>query len=126
MKNTFRTSNNVFRNQVQNYIIENLDQHSGYGIQPALVDTVEAFNNWYNSYWQKQEPSKHQAFQEFLKCLPSQLSVEFSSYDISKRLELWFTNCDQQYIEKPNYQDHFFHFIADNFFRLCKKYNVQA
>lgn len=124
MKNTFRTSNNVFRTQVQNYIMDSLSQDSTLILDEQLQNTVEAFNNWYGPYEQRRTQNRQKAFTEWLMCLPSELSIAYSYYEISNLLEQWFTNCNQPYEQRNNEPEFFLNIVYMNFQRLCKKHNV--
>lgn len=124
MKNTFRTSNNVFRTQVQNYIINQLTPHCSIDIPESLEEVVESFKAYDSPYNQKRIPNKQARFIDFLQGLPSTIAIDFENAAIEEILEEWFTACEQPYKPKPNYTDHFYYFVADNFQRLCKKYHV--
>jgi hypothetical protein len=122
-----KTTNKVFKDQIQAHIIEGLseDQHTELPLQ--LQDAVKGFNNWYGKYEQKRKPNRQKAFQEWLNCLPSELSTEFTNYGINQTLKGWWETADQEYKEQDSDKEANLYtaLVYREFNTLCKKNGIQ-
>ena len=124
MKNTFRTSNNVFRNEVKAYIIQALSTDETSYLPNQLQDTVNAFNDYDSPYNQRKIPNKQARFIDWLQGLPSEIYITPYNHEQELLMEEWFTNCEQPYKSQKDPSQHFYYFIADNFQRLCKTHDI--
>ncbi len=122
-----KTTNKAFKEMVQDHILECLSDDYTSNVYEQLENTVEEFKNWYSPYEQHRTPNKFEAFTEFLMGLPSVLSVEYEYYTIGKTLEKWFTDCGENYIEKPSEKESslYYHLIVREFETLCNRYGVK-
>jgi hypothetical protein len=104
-----RTTNKLFKDQVQNHIKNGLlDEQglkSGYGIETnednllknQLSIVSKEFNSWYGRHEQKMHPNRQEAFTNWLDGLPSCMSTEFEYHNVHKTMKNWFENTGMDY-----------------------------
>jgi hypothetical protein len=124
-----RTTNLVFKVLVQEHIIECMQTPEGEIPTQYLKDVVEAFKSWYSPYEQKRTPNHQDAFIDWLQGLPSELSVEYSSFMICETLKYWFTHptVDMNFIERhaDKEAETYYNLVYREFRTLCTKYKVE-
>lgn len=119
-----RTTKKEFTSQVQRHIIERLSTDETEIIREQLRNVVEDFYCWYSPFNKKQYPNSHNAFIEFLKCLPSSINIDFSDHDVHNTLKTWIENCGETYVTPKSQHefDLYLHLITREFTKLTKRY----
>lgn len=122
-----KTTNKLFKTQVQKHIIEGLSEDQHTELDQQLQDAVKGFNNWYGPHEQKRTPNRQKAFQEWLMCLPSELNTEFTNYEINQTLKGWFENVGEGYKERDSDKasDLYTALVYREFNTLCKQNGVK-
>lgn len=124
-----RTTNKAFKALVQEHIIECMQTPQGEVPTQQLKEVVDAFKDWYTPYEQEMTPNHQDAFISFLQGLPSELSVEFSSFMICETLKYWFTHptVNVEFVERHADKEAqtYYHLIYREFRILCTKYDVE-
>jgi hypothetical protein len=122
-----RTTTKAFKDQVQKHILSGLSTDETEDVKQQLQNTVDGFKNWYTLYEQKITPNRYDAFKEWLLGLPSQMSIEYTYYNIFQTLKTWFENCGAVYEEKDSDVEAplYYHLVVREFMTLCKKNGVE-
>lgn len=74
---------------IRDHIKECLTEDYTEVLSEQLDNTCKAFMNWYSPYERRRTPNLQKAFQEWLMCLPSDLSVEYYTYKQAAKLAEW-------------------------------------
>ena len=118
-----RSNSKEVKEKIQSHILECIDVEAPCNNdRDELEAVVKGFKKWWGDH--KELRNHHQAFSEYLKCLPSQLTVEFEHYRIDERLQEWLGYDDKQYGLDEQYSRYLW-LIYREFSALCRKHNVQ-
>lgn len=74
---------------IREHIKECLTEDYTEVLSEQLDNTCKAFMDWYSPYERRRTPNLQQAFQEWLMCLPSDLSVEYYYDKQAAKLAEW-------------------------------------
>lgn len=109
------TNRNSFRDQVRKYVLDNIEERS-------VIDLVEQFKSE-AGYSQniRLKGTIQNAFIEWLKGLPTNVSFDFVNFEIENLLKEWFTNADMVYKENANFTDNYYYFLYREIAYLFEK-----
>lgn len=109
------TNRNSFRDQVRKYVLDNIEERS-------VIDLVEQFKSE-AGYSQniRLKGTLQNAFIEWLKGLPTNVSFDFTNFEIENLLKEWFTNADMVYKENGNFTDNYYYFLYREIAYLFEK-----
>lgn len=108
------TNSNVFRNQVQRHVLNSIEEPA------TLQDVLEDFNNWYSRHEQRQHPNRQEAFQNWLMCLPTSMSVYYQDALMEDAVQRWFETAEIPFNKKKNfdYPQYYLYLVSKEFFHL--------
>jgi hypothetical protein len=126
------TNKLIFKEQVQELIINGLCEDYYTELPFQLAQVVEEFTSYANRYELKMYGSYQACFKNFIQGMPSCLYITCYNDEILETYKSWFTNIDVDYkepvkdrdIEKT--YDLFYYFIFREFKTLCKKNGVEV
>lgn len=121
-----KTTKTQFRNFVRHHILYEVVGTGDYHTSD-MTRVVNDFHRWYGKQERKMYPSKRHAFKVWLMCLPTDVNILFSDYDIHLKLKHWFIDCDENYKETSSDKelDLYLHLFTREFLELCKMYGIE-
>lgn len=123
-----RTTNKVFKAQIQEHVLERLCTDYTEDPKQQLEGVINEFKSWYSPYEKKRTPNRYEAMKEFLLGLPSCLDVEYTYYNISQTLKNWYENVGETYKQNDSDKEAiwYYHLVIRELFNLCNKYKVET
>lgn len=131
-----KSNSKLFKNKVQNYILDCIDveEIDNPTIQEKLQYIADCFEiEKFNPYKEQYKKlwnvgvNKQALFIDWLQGLPSSINLDFSTYDIKQLLINWYEESEEQ-AEKYNNVEidkQFYTLIYNNFVDLCKQNNIK-
>lgn len=121
-----RTTTKAFKEEVRGHIADILDVWDIYDEDDArepLKDVAKGFHHFYGLHEQRVNRNKQEGFIEWLKGLPSEINIEFTSYGIQQVLQQWFGD---NYVEhNEDKEAHvYFHLVYRELTKLFEMYGI--
>ena len=89
-----RTTTKEFKNKVQVHIVEHMEEKDN--LKDELQNVIDGFKNYYQGYEKKRTPNIQEAFIDWLNGLPSELTIEFTNYDILRTMREWHEQTEEE------------------------------
>jgi hypothetical protein len=121
-----RTNSKVFKEQVQEHILDNLseDYHDSDHVADRLADVWNEFKSWKHG---QRIANEQEAFGQFIDGLPSVINTEYTHHGIHNTMKEWFENCGAAYkYDEPHESEYnlYKNLVYMNLQDLSKKYGV--
>lgn len=121
MKTRIRSTNKEVKAKIQAHIIGCLDPDNGETLQDKLQAVVTCFKSWSKG---TRYPSQYMAFESYLQCLPSTLSVEFTYHEQEKCLVMWLGSPEKDY-GLDDISNRYYSLVYREFKKLCEQHGIQ-
>jgi hypothetical protein len=117
-----RTTNKLFKNQVQKHIKEAITEDH------TLDSLVDKFHTEKYSSPYEQKQNKYDAFKDWMTGLPTGFNIEYTNHGVHETLSSWYKNCGENFDSKKLTQDEanlYYHLVTREFKTLCNKNNIK-